>query len=157
MRPGAGPGCILLSSEAIRPGCALPLDCLLYSPQLASEIVITLPPDEPTPVPLSLATDGLMVRIRPAARPEFRWSAPLTIAPLGTRRAGLPARLRCALSSDAASAAEAAAAAANRRAARTPDLAPAPLGGLGGGGGAGEGGYNGDEHAAWDPAWCGRG
>eukprot|EP00964_Phaeocystis_antarctica_P104721 scaffold69829_cov69-Phaeocystis_antarctica.AAC.1 len=91
----------------------------------------------------------LQVRVRPAAHTEYRWSAPLTITPLGDGRARAPARLRCKLSTDAASTAEAAAAAAARKAARTPDLAPAPLGGLGGGGG---GGLD-DEHAPWDPAW----
>ena len=86
---------LVRSALQLHNGCALPLDCLLYSPQLARETVITLPAEQPTPVPLALATDGVMVRVRPTAHPEYRWSAPLTISPLGDRRVGAPARLCC--------------------------------------------------------------
>ena len=76
---------VVRSALQLTNGCALPLDCLLYSPQLAREEVLTLPADTPTPVPLSLSTDGVMVRIRPAEQPQYRWSAPLMVAPRKAR------------------------------------------------------------------------
>ena len=69
------------------------------------------------------------MRVRPTAHHEYRWSAPLTISPLGDRRVGAPERLCCKLRTDAASSANAAAAAASRRAALPlphPYLTPSP-------------------------------
>ena len=149
-------------------------------------------------MPLALTTDGVMVRLRPTDHPQYRWSAPLGITPLGGRAAP-PERLRCALGREHASssvteqqpppmitaaaaaegdadgvgtpeaaqqrpgsppsAAVAAAAAAARPRAQTPDLAPAPLGGVGTDGGSAAGGGDGiasassSEYAPWDPGW----
>ena len=38
---------VVRSALQLHNGCALPLDCLLYSPQLAREVVITLPSYHP--------------------------------------------------------------------------------------------------------------
>ena len=88
---------VVRSPVQLRNTCAVPLECLLYSPQTAREEVLALPADSELSVPLALSTD-VMVRVRPVHPPTdgstgcYRWSAPLVVGRMGGKE-----RMHCKL------------------------------------------------------------